>query len=443
MPKKDIAQEVKKSDGWLRAYTTDLHGHFREILFPADVYDELTGKGVAYDGSSFVGINTIEDSDSIYKGDPETLIKIPDELWDTEKPEFMIICDIYGNDGKPHPNCPRSLLKKIQGELAKTWDGGALVMGSEPEAFFVDPDAEKNREGNNNYFSARHPYNHVITEIVDVLTQMGFIIERSHTEVGMDQFEINWKYDRAEITADRIQIFKLISHKVAQRYGLDVTFLPKPFPDRNGSGMHCHISVQNTKSNLFYDSKSKDEFGFSEKAKQFMQGILDEIGALSAIGNHTEVSFARLVPGFEAPVLGVIGPRNRSAAGRIPLIADNKVREKGLRVEFRFPDPLANPYLIAFGFIVAGLSGIKTKKKFEGFMKENLYELKIEDIRKRDIRTLPHNLYEAMTKFEASKVLKEAMGHSAFYAFRDMLFDEITSCQPYANPESLKRHYHS
>jgi len=443
MLKNGALGQLKKSEGWLRAYTTDLHGHFREILFPTNVYDELIGKGVAYDGSSFVGINTIEDSDSIYKGDPETLVRIPEDLWDTDKPEFMIICDIYGNNGKPHPNCPRSLLKKAQSDLAKEWNGGKLVMGSEPEAFFVDPETQDVREGNNNYFSARHPYNHVITEIVDVLTQMNFIIERSHTEVGMDQFEINWKYDRAEITADRIQIFKLISHKVAQKYGLDVTFLPKPFPDRNGSGMHCHISVQNDKTNLFYDSKSKDEFGFSDKAKQFMQGILDEVGGLSAIGNHTEVSFARLVPGFEAPVLGVIGPRNRSAAGRIPLIADAKTKEKGLRVEFRFPDPLANPYLMAFGFIVAGLSGIQGKKKFEGFMTENLYELSIEDIRRRGIRTLPHNLYEAMTKFEESEVLKQAMGKTTFYTFRDMLYDEITSCQPYANSASLKRHYHN
>jgi glutamine synthetase len=211
MVDKNVLKAVKKSNGWLRAYTTDLHGHFREILFPAKYYQELVTEGIAYDGSSFVGINSIEDSDSIYKGDEETLIAIPEELWDTDKEEYMIICDIYGKDGKPHPNCPRSMLKRVQLELSKAWDGGVLMTGAEPEAYFVDQDNEYelSDSDNSNYFAARDPYNYVITEIVDILSKMGFDIERSHSEVGKDQFEINWRYDVAERTADRVQIFKL------------------------------------------------------------------------------------------------------------------------------------------------------------------------------------------------------------------------------------------
>jgi len=210
---------------------------------------------------------------------------------------------------------------------------------------------------------------------------MGFAIERCHTEVGEDQFETNRRFDTAERTGDKIQMYKLLAHKVARQYGYDVTFLPKPYASRNGSGMHCHMSVQTEKANLFYDASKKEQKYFSDKGLQFLQGILNEARAIAAIANSAEVSYARLVPGFEAPCIIAMGEHNRSAACRIPAIADKASLPRSLRVEMRFPDPLANPYLLASAFIAAGLHGVATKVPFKGFTDKNLYHLSLDEIK--------------------------------------------------------------
>ena len=128
---------IAKEDAVLKSLMTDLSGGFREIIFPSSVLPELVETGIAYDGSSFHGINDIHQSDAILVGDPETLVKVPDIIADTDKPEYWIICNIHGIDRKPHPNCSRSKLIELQAQLAKCWNGGNLMMGAEPEAYFV------------------------------------------------------------------------------------------------------------------------------------------------------------------------------------------------------------------------------------------------------------------------------------------------------------------
>ena len=346
MTKFDV-QKIAKEDAIVKAMVSDLAGGFKEIIFPSRVLPEILSPGIAYDGSSFAGINMINASDAILQGVEETLIQVPESITDTDKPEYWVICNINDTAGKPHANCARHKLIALQAELAKVWDGGQMMMGAEPEAFFIHMDKKENignaDGGNSNYFNAKDPKAFIITEITNVLDEMGYEMERAHTEVGDDQFECNWRFDRAERTADKIQIFKLTTHKIAQQYGYDVTFLPKPYPTRNGSGMHCHISVQNDKGSLYYDAKAKDHKYFSAKARLFLAGILDNARAIAAIGNSTESSYARLVPGFEAPCIIAIGEHNRSAACRIPAIPDQKMMARALRTEFRFPDPLAIP----------------------------------------------------------------------------------------------------
>jgi glutamine synthetase len=207
-----VLDDVLKEDAILKAMVTDLSGGLREIIFPISVLNELLETGIAYDGSSFQGINDINSSDSILRGDIETLLRVDPSIQDIDQTEYWIICDIFDTSGKPHPNCARSKLKSMQGDLAKAWEGGNLMMGSEPEAFFV---SEKDKigsahGGNSNYFNPRDPKSFIISEIARVMSQMDFKIERAHAEVGDEQFEINWEFDRAERTADRIQFFKLI-----------------------------------------------------------------------------------------------------------------------------------------------------------------------------------------------------------------------------------------
>ena len=440
-------QAIAKQDAIVKALVTDLAGGFKEIIFPSRQLPELISSGIAYDGSSFQGINLINASDAILQGCQETLVQVPASVAATEKPEYWIICNILSTDGKPHPHCARSALLRLQGQLAKAWDGGHLYMGSEPEAYFVHPDNKhnigENEGGNSNYFNPKDEKSVIIAEISNAMDEMGYDIERAHTEVGDDQFEINWKYDTAQGTADKIQIFKLLSHKIARKFGYDVTFLPKPYPSRNGSGMHCHISVGDGKQNHFFDASKGNQKHFSDTALQFLSGILHNARALCAIANSTEVSYARLVPGFEAPCIVAIGDCNRSAACRIPAIADEKMRKVALRTEFRFPDPLANPYLLAAGFIAAGLAGIQGKAAFGGFCEEDLYALSLHQIREKGYDLLPRNLWEAHQAFSASAVLAEHLGESLHSQYADLLLEEIDECQAFANAESMRRHYFS
>lgn len=436
-------EDAAKQDAILKALVTDLSGGLREIIFPISVLPELCSVGVAYDGSSFVGINDINSSDSILRGDPRTLVRVNDSIADIDKIEYWITCDIIDTEGNPHPNCARSQLQRLQKELAKVWDGGQLMVGAEPEAFFVEKKEFLGTAngGNSNYFNPRDPKSFLIAEIANVLSTMGFQIERAHAEVGDEQFEINWRFDTAERTADRIQYYKLIAHKVARNYGFDITFLPKPYPTRNGSGMHCHLSVANGKGNLFYDEKRKEFKNFSEKSLQFLTGILSHARSLSAIANPTEVSYSRLVPGFEAPCVIAMGACNRSALCRIPAVANPKLWAKGIRAEFRFPDPMTNPYLLASGFIAAGLDGLKKKIAFCGFCEENLYEFGLSELRARNFDLLPRTLWESFSEFEENEVLRERLGASMHASFGSILLDEIDACQPFANAESVRRHY--
>lgn len=436
---------ICKEDALLKALVTDLSGGFKEIIFPSNQLKELIEPGIAYDGSSFAGINDINASDAILAGAPKTLVKVPDSLAESDKPEYWIICNILDTDHKTHPHCGRGKLLALQEALAATWDGGRLFTGAEPEAFFIaeqDKDGVGNAGGGNgNYFNPKDPKSFVIVEISNTLESMGYQIERAHTEVGDDQFEINWRFDSAERTADKIQIFKLVAHKIARNYNLEVTFLPKPYPSRNGSGMHCHLSVQNEADNLFYDEAAMDQKQFSRKSLQFLTGILQNARSICAIANSTEVSYARLVPGFEAPCIVAIGECNRSAACRIPAISNPDLKKYAIRAEMRFPDPLCNPYLLAASFIAAGLIGLESEVEFIGFTEENLYEYGAKEVLEKGYTLLPRNLWEAYQAFSANKTLKDQLGVSVSEAYEALLLDEIDSCQPFANRESVRRHY--
>ena len=433
--------DLAKEDAVLKVMVTDLSGGFKEIIASTSILPSLVESGMAYDGSSFSGINAINNSDAILVGQPETLVKMPSNLADGEKNEYMIICNIHDAETKePHSNCARSQLIRLQKELGKLWNGGKLYMGSEPEAYFIHQEKGMSPgDGNANYFNPKDPKTFIITEIATTLDEMGFGMERAHTEVGEDQFEVNWKFDTAERTADKIQYYKLIAHKIARQYGYDVTFLPKPYPGRNGSGMHCHLSVQNEKENLFYDAAG-EEMNFSQSALHFLAGILQHSRALAAISNPTEVSYSRLVPGFEAPCIIAAGSCNRSAACRIPAIADENMRKKAIRVEIRYPDPMTNPYLLAAGFIAAGISGLAEKTPFDGFTNENFYELSLAEIRERGLRLLPRNLWEAYNAFVDDKALEKHLGNM-HTVHAESILQEIDECQPYANTHSFEKHY--
>lgn len=443
--KKINLKDISSIDCIVKAMVTDLSWWLREIIFPWNVIEELCASWIAYDGSSFEWINEINNSDSIVVWDKSTIIKCPENIRDTNKEEFWIICDIFWIDWKPHPNCSRSKLKELQKELSKKWSDWKMYMWSEPEAFFVEK--KENLwdvfHKNSNYFNPRSEKSFIMTEIANVLNDLGYELERWHTECWDDQFEINWKFDLAERTADKIQMFKLIAHKIARKHSFDVTFLPKPFPNINGSGMHCHISVANKEENLFFAKAKKEQKDFSDNSLYFLQWIIDNLRNITAIANRTEVSYSRLVPWFEAPCIVAIWERNRSVACRIPAIASEKAKEKGLRVEFRSPDPLANPYLLASSFIITWLDWLEKKSKFIWFCNENLFEYTIWELNEKWYKFLPRNLWEAYNEFIKCHILKKSLWESMFYSYANIILQEIDDCQAYANSHSMKKHYFS
>jgi len=233
---------------------------------------------------------------------------------------------------------------------------------------------------------------------------MGFEIEASHHEVARGQHEINFEYDDALSTADNVGTFRTVVRAIAAQHDLHATFMPKPIPRINGSGMHTHLSLFEDGENAFHDED--DEFDLSETAHSFIAGILEHAPAITAVSNPTVNSYKRLVPGYEAPVYVAWSDRNRSAlirkpAARVPAAS---------RIEARFPDPSCNPYLALAALIHAGLDGVERDLDCPDPVRENIYEFDEQKREEYGIDTLPTNLGEAVEALEEDEVIYSALG---------------------------------
>jgi glutamine synthetase len=242
------------------------------------------------------------------------------------------------------------------------------------------------------------PYDHfgdLRDEIVTEIEKSGLVVERAHHEVGTaGQAEINFKFDELLVTADNVMKFKYLVKNVAWRNGKTATFMPKPIFGDNGSGMHCHQSIWDGDEPLFYDETGYA--GLSDTARYYIGGLLKHAPSLLAFTNPTVNSYHRLVPGFEAPVNLVYSQRNRSACIRIPITGSNP---KAKRVEFRCPDPSANPYLAFSAMLLAGIDGIKNKIEPHEPVDKDLYELPPDE--HADIPTVPTSLNGVLDSLEA------------------------------------------
>jgi glutamine synthetase len=243
---------------------------------------------------------------------------------------------------------------------------------------------------------------------------MGFEIEASHHEVAKGQHEINFEYDDALTTADNVGTFRTVVRAIAAQHDLHATFMPKPIPRINGSGMHTHISLfTEDGKNAFHDEG--DEFDLSSEAKSFLAGILEHAPAITAVSNPTVNSYKRLVPGYEAPVYVAWSDRNRSAlirkpAARVPAAS---------RIEARFPDPSCNPYLAFAALIHAGLDGIEKGLESPDPVRENIYEFDEQKREEYGIETLPSNLGEAVDALEEDEVIQDALGEHIYEKFHE------------------------
>jgi glutamine synthetase len=399
----------EKGVDFLRLQFTDILGTVKNVSIPATQAEKAFTEGIYFDGSSIEGFVRIQESDMRLTPDPETFSILP---WrQSEKSaSARLICDVIDTaSGEPFPGDPRHVLKNA---IARAENLGYQVNAApEPEFFLFEEDEDGRATTKTNdaggYFdlAPKDLASDVRRDIIYGLEDMGFEIEASHHEVAEGQHEINFEYDDALTTADNVATFRTVVRAIAAQHDLHATFMPKPIPRINGSGMHTHLSLFTTDGeNAFHDET--DEFNLSETAKQFTAGILEHAPALAAVTNPTVNSYKRLVPGYEAPVYVAWSDRNRSAlirkpAARVPAAS---------RVEARFPDPSCNPYLALAVLIHAGLDGIEQGLDCPDPIRENIYDFDEQKREEYGISTLPTNLGEAVTALENDEEILDALG---------------------------------
>jgi glutamine synthetase len=409
---------------WIDLRFTDPKGRQHHITMPArDADDDFFEVGKMFDGSSIDGWKGIEASDMILLPDDSSAVMDPF----TEEPTLIMVCDVIEpSTMQGYERDPRAIAKRAEEYLKTTGIGDTVFAGPEPEFFIFDSvkfksdmsgsmfkifseqaawnsDADTDgRQGNNGHRIAvkggylptppSDPDHEIRTAMCNALEEMGQVVEVHHHEVAGGQNEIGVRFNTLVAKADEVQTLKYCVHNVAEAYGKTATFMPKPLYGDNGSGMHVHMSIAKDGKNTF---AGEGYAGLSDTALYFIGGIIKHGKALNALTNPSTNSYKRLVPGFEAPVMLAYSARNRSASIRIPYVAS----PKGRRIEARFPDPAANPYLAFAALLMAGLDGIQNKIHPGDAADKNLYDLPPEEA--ANIPQVCGSLKEALEALEA------------------------------------------
>lgn len=427
MDSKDLIKRVKEDKvKFLSLQFTDVMGSVKSVDMPIRHLEDVLTDGAWFDGSSVEGFARIQESDMRLKIDPDTYAVLP---WSSpESRRARVFCDIYTPAGEPFDGDPRGALKRILKKIDER--GWKFNIGPEPEFFlFKAP----------NGGSSIHPVPHdtggyfdfssfdeavvVRTALMDALDAMGLDVEVGHHEVALGQHEIDFRFADALKAADNVLTLKYTVKAIAAQHGLVASFMPKPVYGINGSGMHCHQSLFDTKTgkNLFFDAK--DSAHLSPLAYSFIAGQLEHARALAGVVAPTVNSYKRLVPGYEAPVYIGWAQQNRSALIRIPRYTEG--RDKAVRAELRFPDPSSNPYLAFTVMLAAALDGIdKNMQAPKPLNNVNLYHLNKEERTQLGVTELPGSLAESLGELEKNSVLKAALGDYLFEAYLRAKWEE-------------------
>jgi len=415
-----------KGISWVDLRFTDPRGKWQHLTMCAHdevINEDSLTEGLMFDGSSIAGWKAINESDMVLKPDLDAVYIDPF----TAEPTMVLVCDIHEpSSGEPYGRCPRSTAKLAEAYLKASKVGDVAYFGPEPEFFLFDDvkfrveydgamyqiddiemphnSARSFDEGNmghrprakGGYFPVPpvDSCQDIRSEMVRVMLEMGLPMDKHHHEVASAQHELGITYGTLTTTADRTQVYKYVVQMVAHSYGKTATFMPKPIKLDNGSGMHTHQSIWKGGKPLF---AGNGYAGLSETALYYIGGIIKHAKAINAFTNPTTNSYKRLTPGYEAPVLLAYSSRNRSASCRIPFGAGAKAK----RVEVRFPDPLANPYLAYAAMLMAGLDGIENKIHPGNPIDKNLYELPEKELRK--VPTVCGSLREALENLDKSR----------------------------------------
>ena len=430
---KDVVDLIRDNDvRFVDLRFTDTRGKEQHVSVPASVVDEdLFEDGQMFDGSSIAGWKGIQASDMIMMPDAGSAVMDPF----TEEPTLNLRCDIVEPATmQGYERCPRSVAKRAEAYLQSTGIADTAYFGPEPEFFVFDDVRFQTQIGdtfakidsvelctNTGKVYEEGNYGHrpgikggyfpvpPVDSLYDmraamcvVLEQMGLDVEVHHHEVATGgQCEIGTKFNTMVRRADQNQILKYVVHNVAHQYGKTATFMPKPLVGDNGSGMHVHQSLAKGGENIF----SGDLYGgLSQTALYYIGGIIKHAKAINAFANASVNSYKRLVPGFEAPVMLAYSARNRSASIRIPFVSNPIAR----RIEVRFPDPTANPYLAFTAMLMAGIDGIQNKIHPGEAADADLYDLTEEEV--AAFPTVASSLEQALDALDADRDFLKAGG---------------------------------
>ena len=445
---------------------TDTKGKEQHVSIPVKAVDEdFFAEGKMFDGSSIEGWKGINESDMILMPDPSSMIVDPFY----ESATLIVRCDILEPATmQSYERDPRSIAKKCEEYIKSTGIADSVFVGPEPEFFVFDNVTFKSdmqgaeykihseeaawasndmtlgqnkghRPGVKGGYFPVPPVDSLQdmrSDMCSILEEVGQEVEVHHHEVATaGQCEIGTKFSTLTDKADQIQVFKYVVHNVAHAYNKTATFMPKPVVNDNGSGMHVHQSLSKDGENIF---AGNGYAGLSGEALYYIGGIIKHAKALNAFCNPSTNSYKRLVPGFEAPVLLAYSARNRSASIRIPFVNSDKAR----RIEVRFGDPMANPYLAFTAMVMAGIDGIKNRIHPGDAMDKNLYDLPPEEL--VDISTVATSLEDALAALDEDREFLTAGGvfsDDMIDAYIDLKMEDVHKLNMTPHPVEFEMYY--
>ncbi|MGV6872430.1 type I glutamate--ammonia ligase [Pseudochelatococcus sp. B33] len=462
----DVLKQIKDNDiRYVDLRFTDPRGKWQHVTFDVSFVDEdFFSDGTMFDGSSIAGWKAINESDMLLLPDLSTAHLDPF----FSAPTLSIVADVLEpTTGEPYERDPRGIAKKTEAYLKSTGIGDTLYVGPEAEFFLFDDvrfsatpyntgfkldaaelpsNGDTEYEGGNlghriptkgGYFPVPplDAGQDIRSEMLTAIAALGVTVEKHHHEVASAQHELGIKFNTLVATADALQVYKYAIHNVAASYGKTATFMPKPVYGDNGSGMHVHQSIWKDGKPLFAGNKYAD---LSQECLWYIGGIIRHAKALNAFTNPSTNSYKRLVPGFEAPVLLAYSSRNRSASCRIPWTTNPKAK----RLEVRFPDPSANPYLAFSALALAGIDGILNKIDPGEAMDKDLYDLPPREL--KEIPTVSASLREALAELDKDRAFLKAGGvftDTFLDSFIELKMQEVIRFEHTPHPVEFELYY--
>ncbi|MDQ3578623.1 MAG: type I glutamate--ammonia ligase [Actinomycetota bacterium] len=402
---------------FVRLWFTDVLGFLKSVAVAPAELEGAFAEGIGFDGSAIEGFSRVYESDMVAKPDPATFQVLPWETPEGEPYSARMFCDIAMPDGLPSWADPRHVLRRT---LSKAGEAGfTCYVHPEIEFFLLNnlpaDGSEPIPADNGGYFDqASHvTATHFRRHAIETLEAMGISVEFSHHEGAPGQQEIDLRYADALTMADNVMTFRYVVKEVALTQGVFASFMPKPFTDQPGSGMHTHVSLFEGDRNAFYDSE--DPYQLSATGKAFVAGLLRHAREISAVTNQWVNSYKRLIVGGEAPTAVCWGHANRSALVRVPMYSPGKASSR--RVEIRSLDSACNPYLAYSVIIAAGLKGVAEGYELPPAAEDDVWSLSDDERRAAGYADLPQNLGEALAEMENSELLAETLGEHVFDFF--------------------------